>query len=87
MEGQKGLPAQVGIVHLVPLFVLAVVAAAAVGLILIYLGVIKNPISNVVKIPVQAQVDLKADYKNPLSKTTQYLNPFSSYKNPFDTLK
>lgn len=87
MEGQKGLSAQAGIVHLVPLLVLAIVAAVAVGLVLIYRGIIKNPISSVVKIPVQAQVELKAEYKNPLSKTTQYLNPFSSYKNPFDTLK
>ncbi len=32
---------------------------------------------------VQPQVQ----YQNPLDKKTQYTNPFSSYKNPFDGLR
>lgn len=32
-------------------------------------------------------VALKRDYQNPLDKDAQYVNPFSSYKNPFDNLK
>ncbi|MBI4226010.1 hypothetical protein HY612_02750 [Candidatus Roizmanbacteria bacterium] len=40
--------------------------------------------------PTQKQevtVPLNTDYQNPFDKNTQYVNPFSQYKNPFDTLK
>lgn len=37
--------------------------------------------------PQQSNVSLKTDYKNPFDKDTQYVNPFSQYKNPFDSLK
>lgn len=30
------------------------------------------------------KVQLKTEYSNPFDKKTQYVNPFSSYKNPFD---
>lgn len=29
----------------------------------------------------------KTEYDNPFDENTQYVNPFSSYKNPFDILK
>jgi len=35
----------------------------------------------------KATVKLKTQYKNPFDKDTQYVNPFSGYKNPFDQLK
>lgn len=35
----------------------------------------------------EPKVQLKKEYKNPFSKDTQYVNPFSKYKNPFDNLK
>jgi len=32
-------------------------------------------------------VKLKNKYQNPMSQKTQYVNPFSKNKNPFDALK
>lgn len=32
-------------------------------------------------------VTLKEEYQNPFDKEAQYVNPFSDYKNPFDSLK
>lgn len=29
----------------------------------------------------------QSSYQNPFDKTTQYTNPFSQYKNPFDNLQ
>ena len=29
----------------------------------------------------------QTDYENPFNKDSQYVNPFSEYKNPFDSLK
>lgn len=31
-------------------------------------------------------VSLTKEYNNPFEKSTQYVNPFSGYKNPFDNL-
>lgn len=33
------------------------------------------------------KVNLQQNYQNPFDKNTQYVNPFSEYKNPFDSLK
>ena len=76
-----------GIVHLIPLIILGVVAIITVGLLLIYKGAIKNPAPSIIKIPTEGQVKLTAEYKNPLDASSQYVNPFSGYKNPFDALK
>lgn len=82
------MPQNRGFIHLLPLLLLGVVAFITIGLLLVYNGVVKNPAPSLLKLPGQkASVELKADYKNPLDKTSQYLNPFSAYKNPFDTLK
>ena len=67
--------------------VFGVIAAITVGLLLIYKGVVKNPAPNLIKIPSPPRVELAPDYKNPLDKEAQYTNPFSEYKNPFDSLK
>lgn len=34
----------------------------------------------------ESTVSLKKEYENPFDKKTQYINPFSDYKNPFDNL-
>ena len=48
---------------------------------LISKGFVKNPAPNLIKITTEAKVDLAADYKNPLDKSSQYVNPFSEFKN------
>jgi len=39
-----------------------------------------RPTSNV-EVPVETQ------YQNPFDENTQYVNPFSSYQNPFDSIE
>lgn len=36
---------------------------------------------------IEPAVPLKQDYQNPFDAKTQYVNPFTQNKNPFDTLK
>lgn len=79
-----------GVVHLlIPILIIAVVAAAAFALI--YFGVIKNPVPQVIQTQQESKkeptVSLQTKYQNPFDKSAQYVNPFSEYKNPFDTLK
>lgn len=70
---------QKGVVALaVPLLLL--LAAAAVIFILLSSGVLK-------KTTKEATVQLQNQYQNPFDKNAQYVNPFSGYKNPFDSLK
>lgn len=64
---------------------------AAALFALFYFGVIKNPFKN---LPIigklgqnQPKVELKTEYKNPFKKETQYVNPFQTYKNPFEVAK
>lgn len=78
---------QRGVVHLVlPLALLLIIGAALFTLV--YFGIIQNPLK---KIPglgqKQPQVELKTQYKNPFKKDTQYVNPFDTYKNPFEVAK
>ncbi len=35
----------------------------------------------------EAKITLQIEVKNPFDKNAQYVNPFSGYKNPFDTAK
>lgn len=70
---------QKGIALLIPLVLVA--AVALFFYLLISQGIITNPLS---KEPI---VKLKTEYKNPFAKGSQYVNPFSGYKNPFDNLK
>ena len=78
---------QRGVVHLVLPVILLVIIGAAL-FVLFSMGIIKNPLS---KLPLvgqkQPSVSLKSEYKNPFDKSTQYVNPFDSYKNPFVTAK
>lgn len=67
---------QRGIVHLIPLLLIGIV------IVVVYL-LFRNTQSS----SKNAEVPLKAEYQNPLTLETQYTNPFSEYKNPFDTLK
>lgn len=62
-------------------FLLVLIVAISVAYVLLAIGVIKNPFSKELKVP------LKSAYENPFDKKTQYVNPFSEYKNPFDYLQ
>lgn len=78
-----------GVVALtIPLLLL--LAIAAVLFILISQGLIKIPSKALPTLPGQKKeptVELQKQYQNPFDKSSQYLNPFSGYKNPFDALK
>lgn len=55
----------------------------------IYLLIARNVIKIPLKLPFvtkQPTVTLQTQYQNPFDKNAQYVNPFSSYKNPFDGL-
>ncbi len=77
---------QKGSVALLPLLVILFVVVA-VGFFLFK----NNPFSLSGKNPTNQStntpVSLKKDYQNPFDKNSQYINPFSGYKNPFDSLK
>ena len=78
---------QKGVIHLLlPLILLLAVVGFVV---LIYFGVIKNPLKNF-NLPFfnnSTKVSVKEEYKNPFKKETQYVNPFQPYKNPFIVAK
>jgi predicted PurR-regulated permease PerM len=62
------------------------VATIVIGLILIFLGAIKVPLSPTSITTIlqkKPTVQLKTEYNNPFAKETQYVNPFEKYKNPF----
>lgn len=46
---------------------------------------LKKPLTSENK--TASEIQLKTEYQNPFDKKTQYVNPFSGYKNPFDQLK
>ncbi len=86
MGNQKSTNRQAGVIHLVlPLILLLIIAA--VVFTVVSLGIIKNPFKNLKlsgsKGPV---VSLQTQYQNPFDKSAQYVNPFSAYKNPFDSI-
>ncbi|MDP3973892.1 MAG: hypothetical protein Q8P92_03585 [Candidatus Daviesbacteria bacterium] len=80
---------QKGVIHLaLPLFLLLFMAVLTF-VFLIYFGIIKNPL-NTLPVPgvkKEPTVSLQNQYQNPFDKSSQYVNPFASYKNPFDALK
>lgn len=75
-----------GVVALIPLTLLIIVLAL-IFYVLLSQGIIKSP----VKLPgvkkTEPTVSLQTQYANPFDKNSQYVNPFASYKNPFDALK
>ena len=75
-----------GVVHLLPLLAILGLAALAT-FILVSKGVIPNPIPEQLRLLQKPGVELKSQYTNPFKADTQYVNPFSQYKNPFDFLK
>lgn len=76
---------EAGTIALIPLLL---ILALVVVVLLVTTGKMTNLLS---KLPGQASkeptVSLQKDYQNPFDKKSQYVNPFSSYKNPFDSLK
>jgi len=79
---QKG-----AIVLIAPLVFLLIIAI--ILFFLISQGIIKNPLKSLSLPgqPKESTISLQKQYQNPFDKDTQYVNPFSSYQNPFDTLK
>ncbi|HLD26893.1 MAG TPA: hypothetical protein VJB63_02985 [Patescibacteria group bacterium] len=75
-------------------FFLCIILIASVWIFFVSVDVMPNPFSTfeTTNIPMikpkykKATVQLQKEYQNPFDKKTQYVNPFSSYKNPFDTL-
>lgn len=68
----------------------------SLGIIIVVLAIIttlvlvknrKNPAGEITQQTSKVQVPVRVEYKNPFDKKTQYVNPFSSYKNPIDFLK
>ncbi len=69
--------------------ILMLLIIAVVVFTLISQGLIKNPLKSVT-LPGQSKeptVSLQKQYQNPFDKSAQYVNPFSEYQNPFDSLK
>lgn len=71
------------------ILLLLIVAAVAVFYILVSRGMIRTslPVGPAQPASIKTTVPLKTEYQNPFDKDAQYVNPFSSYKNPFDQLK
>lgn len=73
-----------GIIHLLPLLLIAALVGAAI--FLISQGKIKLPGLPFLQ-KKATNVELKTEYKNPFKQETQYVNPFETYKNPFTVAK
>ena len=88
LKNKNKVNKQKGVIHLaLPLVLLLLIVAGFFALS--YFGVIKLP-SFLSKLPFASpgsKVELKAEYKNPFDKETQFVNPFQEYKNPFVTNK
>lgn len=83
----KGPARQAGIVHLFPIIVVALLVG-----FLTYFVVTADKISEKITKGREARfreagIELRTAYNNPLEKETQYVNPFSDYKNPIDNLE
>ncbi len=55
--------------------------------ILIILGIVVYFVYTINVSKSNIAIAPKAQYQNPLDKSSQYTNPFSETKNPFDNLK
>lgn len=73
-----------GAAFLILVFVFAAVAIVGVSLVIKTLTTATKKISQNAEV---LSVALKTEYSNPFDKETQYVNPFSSKKNPFDELR
>ena len=63
--------------------VLLIILLVIGGALLVYFGIIKNPLQKLPSLQTGPKVSVKTTYKNPFNKDTQYVNPFQKYKNPF----
>lgn len=67
-----------------PIILGLLLVVAVVGF-LVYRGLVKIP--GLSRSTATGNVNLQTQYQNPFDKNAQYVNPFDSYKNPFDNLK
>ncbi len=81
---QKGNVALIPLLLLLGVIVVAVVVLGRSGKIPTSLAPLIPYAKTVKKEPT---VELKSEYQNPFDKSSQYTNPFSGYRNPFDALK
>ena len=70
---------------LIALPLVLLVGVALFGLV--YFRIVKNPFQNLPLFQKELKVSLKPEYQNPFDKTSQYVNPFETYKNPFAVAK
>lgn len=69
-----------------------IIAVGLVGIIIVIAAVsllitsFRKP-SSTSENKTASEIQLKTEYQNPFDKKTQYVNPFSGYKNPFDQIK
>jgi len=75
--------------HKIALYgVLALLVVVSIGLIIVLQS--QNRLTS--KAPITTTTSASSiapqnQYENPFDKDSQYVNPFSDYKNPFDSLK
>lgn len=67
-----------------PLLVILIVVVAA---LILYVAFSKGRIRVPGTSTKESAVQVAQQYQNPFDKSTQYTNPFSGYKNPFDNLQ
>lgn len=72
-----------GFAHVALLVLILLLLAGVIAYLLVVKGLASNPFSAFQK----TKVALQSQYQNPFDKSTQYTNPFSQYKNPFDVAK
>lgn len=65
----------------------AIILVASVLVIFTYLVFSGRLNLGLSKKSAEPTITLQTVVKNPFDKTSQYVNPFSEYKNPFDTAK
>ena len=61
-------------------YLLLLIVLAGIVYLLVIRGIIPNPLKP------KPQVRLNTQYLNPFEEESQYVNPFDSYKNPFDII-
>ncbi len=81
--------------HRIAMYAIIVVLIVLTYALVIALKSTRTPLSNTtvqkdaenVSQTKTTTVELKTEYENPFAEETQYVNPFSTSKNPFDTLQ
>ncbi|OGM32668.1 hypothetical protein A2803_01250 [Candidatus Woesebacteria bacterium RIFCSPHIGHO2_01_FULL_44_21] len=79
---------QRGIIHLLPLVLVGVLVVVLLALAVLSGGLPKSVQQTLLRsTPESVSVSLSQEYNNPFDSNSQYVNPFSTYKNPFDLAK